>query len=230
MKRQRQFMATSGGVKKKGKANVLAQAQFIQRPAPLYRQLNTVKGGPEKKNHDVAATIAITAGVLTWKGAVPAQLLNGISEGATSTSRIGRKITMTKLTINWFANLQSTSVGGSPIRCMVYYDKQANTAASGILTVLNTDDFNSQMQLYNVDRFILVASFFTPPVTVGGNYTECGKFTKSIALEAIYNDGNSGTITDIQTGSLYIVVAQTANITVAGPNFSFISRLRFIDF
>lgn len=207
------------------------KGKFVaKRPAPLYRQPNTVKGGPERKNHDVSATLAPTAGALTFVAPGATSLLNGISEGATSTARIGRKITMSKLTIYWTANLQSTSVGGSPLRVLIVYDKQANTAAPAVLTFLNTNDFHSQMQLYNADRFVIVGSFLTPTVTVGGDYSVSGKWTRNISLEAIYNDGNAGLITDIQTGSLYITVAQNAQITTAGPQFTFISRLRFIDF
>lgn len=201
-----------------------------QKALPLYRQPNTVRGGPEKKNHDVGTTIAMTAGALTFVAPGAATLLNGISEGATSTSRVGRKISMVKLTVYWSAYLASTSIGGSPIRVMIIYDKQANTAAPAVLTWLNTNDFHSQNQLYNSDRFITVGSWITDTISVGGNYCVAGKWSRSIDLETIYNDGNAGLISDIQTGSLYLTTAQNGQIGTAGPSFQFISRLRFIDF
>lgn len=224
-------------MKRKASASPAAQPASKSRkkpvaakPAPLYRQPNTVRGGPEKKNHDVSATIAMTAGALTFVAPAAGTLLNGISEGATSTSRVGRKISMVKLTVYWSAYLASTSIGGSPIRVMIIYDKQANTALPAVLTWLNTNDFHSQNQLYNGDRFITVGSFLTDTISVGGNYSVSGKWSRSIDLETLYNDGNSGLITDIQTGSLYLTTAQNGQIGTAGPSFQFISRLRFIDF
>jgi len=136
---------------------------------------------------------------------------------------------MRSLDLRWTANLSPTSIVGSPIRVLVIYDKQSNAALPAILQIVNTNDFLSPMNLSNSDRFTVIRSFYTEPLSVNNNYSVSGHEYIKMDLEAIYNDTNGGTIADIQTGSIILLVAQDSNITTAGPFFSFISRIRFDD-
>ena len=51
-------------------------------------------------------------------------------------TRVGRKITMTKITMNWNVAMPSAAVGGGSLRFKVVYDKQTNGAAPSILGFL----------------------------------------------------------------------------------------------
>ena len=56
-----------------------------------------------------------------------------------------------------------------------------------------------------------------------------GSIYKKINLETMFNGGTAGTIGDITSGSVYLFVAQTANIGTANASFNWRSRIRFQD-
>ena len=55
----------------------------------------------------------LTIGLPDWSPTIT--LLNGVAQGATEVTRVGRKITMTKITMNWNVAMPSAAVGEVPL-------------------------------------------------------------------------------------------------------------------
>ena len=83
----------------------------------LVFQANTVGAGPELKNIDSnlvgVSGVATPIGLPDWSPTIT--LLNGVAQGATEVTRVGRKITMTKITVNWNVAMPSAAVGEVPL-------------------------------------------------------------------------------------------------------------------
>lgn len=187
---------------------------------------NPSRGG-ERKYYDsaVVATTLAAAGTFVLPG-----LLNPMVPGSGANNRIGRKVVMKSLYIRWTANLQPTSTGGSPIRMIIFYDKQANAAQANATDLLVQNLFQSPNNLDNRDRFVVIADQTSDTVSVGNNYSIAGQCYKKINLETIYNAGSAGTIGDIQSGALYVTFAQTnGNVGTAQPQITWYARLRYED-
>jgi len=200
--------------------------QKLKATTNLTRQPNTVRGGPEKKNLDGAF---VTNPASTGLSITP-QFLTPLTQGANSAQRLGRKVKITQLILRWQYSLQLTSVGGSPCRIKVIYDKQSNGAAPGPLDVLIVDNITGLNNLDNSDRFITIMDFITEPISQNNNFAVCGIEKRNIDLEQIWLGGNAnGTIAQLQTGAIYLFAWQTGNISTANPVLDFETRVRFID-
>lgn len=185
------------------------------------------KTGPEKKNIDITATIGVASGSATF-GAV--QDLNVVAQGTTAETRLGRKIIMTSMELRWSYSLAPTSIQGSPLRVLVVYDKQANAAAAAATDILQTPAvFTTCMNLANSERFVVIMSFLTEPISLNNNYSVAGVQYRRFRLETVFNDTNAGTIADIQTGAILLLTCQDGNIGTANASFLYYSRIRFED-
>jgi len=183
----------------------------------------------ELKFKDIALNLAVAASSDNFSGPGATTLLNGLVPDSTATGRIGRKIHMKSLYIRYTASLNATSVGGSPLRILVVYDKQANATAPAITDILLTDDFTSPNNISNRDRFVTIFDHITDPISTGDSFAVSGVLHKKFDLETMFNAGVAGTIGDITTGSLYLMVSQAGSISTAGPFLQFQSRMRFDD-
>lgn len=190
---------------------------------------NPSRGG-ELKFVDTSITTAIAFGSAAFTAGT---LLNGLANGSDASTRIGRKVNIKSLLIRWSFATATTTTWDSNFRILVVYDKQANAAAPAITDILLTDNFNSQNNLSNRDRFITLADFMTPR-NVGGSNNSCvaadnGVIFKKLNLETMFNAGSAGTIGDITSGSIYYFVAQTGAALVANIAQSTRVRIRYTD-
>ena len=103
-------------------------------------------------------------------------------------TRVGRKITMTKITVNWNVAMPSAAVGGGSLRFKVVYDKQTNGAAPTTLGVFAVDNFYSHNNLANADRFITLFDHITDPLCVQGNLNSAGKLSKSFHWKPCFQE------------------------------------------
>lgn len=220
------------------------QGKEVKNKAPLKRQNATVgktftpspkksllftasnKQGPELKNLDLQNTLTPAAGVGTFTAIID---LNVASQGTTAETRVGRKIVMKSFDLRWSFSMAATSTGGSPVRVLIVYDKQANAALPAITDILATNSFFSPMNLANSERFVVVKSFISEPISLQNNFAIADHCYVKMDLETVFNDVNGGTVGDIQTGSLLMAVAQTGNVGTAGPVFGYYTRVRFED-
>jgi len=186
---------------------------------------NPSRGG-ELKFVDNVVNNAVTTAALTFSAGT---LLNGLANGSDASTRIGRKITIKSLLVRWTASLAATSTGGSPVRILIVYDKQANATAPAITDILLSDSFQSQNNLSNRDRFVTLSDVITEPISAGNNFSVSDVIYKKLNLETMYNAGSAGTIGDITSGSIYLFQSQNAHITTASGTFLANCRVRYTD-
>jgi len=186
---------------------------------------NPSKGG-ELKFVDTSINLDPTFNTTSFTAGT---LLNGLSPGSDASSRIGRKVTIKSLLVRWSWTLGAMSVGGSSVRILIVYDKQSNATAPGITDILLTDDFLSQNNLSNRDRFVTLCDMITDPIATGANYSVSGVIYKKLNLETMFNAGVAGTIGDITSGSIYCFQAANSSITTASGDFRAKARIRYTD-
>lgn len=187
----------------------------------------------ELKNLDVVTNNAITFGQATANLA----LLNGCDDGATSTTRVGRKIIITSLSWRWQGSLAPTTTGASGLRLLIVRDSQSNGVAPTATDVLQVDTIYSMMNLDNSKRFKVLVDHLVPCVGTAGpqSWNEKGflQFEKpaknKAGLEVTFNGNSTATITSINTGSIYALFYQNGSLLVASPTSNLYTRLRFVD-
>lgn len=181
---------------------------------------------PEVKNFEAGGTIATTFNASTF--AAPS-LLNGLQYGTAANQHVGRKVMLRSILIRMTSNLGPTSTQGANTRVLVIYDRQTNGAAPAALDITTANDFWSVMNLNNSDRFVVIFDKILPAISQNGNWSVAKKVYKKLSLDMIFNAGSTGTVTDIQTGSLYLLVGINGTMGVANGGFTFTSRIRFVD-
>lgn len=186
---------------------------------------NPSQGG-EVKFVDTSTSVTTAIALATWTA--PA-LLNGLANGSDASTRVGRKVTIKSVLVRLSAALAATSTGGSPLRCLIVYDKQANATAPAITDILLADAFTSQNNLSNRDRFVTIFDQLTDVLSVNANFSICQNMFKRVNMETVFNAGSAGTIGDITTGSVYILFAQNSGVSVAGVPIIYRTRVRYTD-
>lgn len=187
----------------------------------------------EVKNIDVA-----TANTIVFASSLPVvTLINGVDEGNTSTTRIGRKIIITSLAWRWCGFLAPTTTGASGLRLLIVRDAQSNGAAPTATDILSTGGIDSPMNLDNSKRFKILTDHVISCVGTQGpqawnekGFIQLEKPSKGKAgLETIFNSNSTATITSINSGGIFALTLQNGGLLVANPTSSLYTRLRFID-
>lgn len=210
------------------KAPRMVNAPLVFQRMPR-RAFSSLPSSSELKFKDTTTNTTLTQGVGTWTTPGATFLLNGLVPDSTASGRIGRKVMMKSIYIRISFELQAASVGGSPLRCIVVYDKQANATAPAVTDVLVTDAHISPNNISNRDRFVTVFDQMIDTVSVNNNFSASSSLYKKINLPIQFNAGTAGTIADITTGSLYIMFSQTSGITTSGPIVRWYARIRYSD-
>ncbi|MDG0902781.1 hypothetical protein P6U18_22775 [Pseudomonas sp. L01] len=187
----------------------------------------------ELKNIDVLTTGTITFGQTTANLA----LLNGVDDGATSLTRVGRKIVITSLAWRWQGSVGPTTTGASGLRLLIVRDSQTNAAAPLATDILQVDAIHSMMNLDNSKRFKVLVDHLVPCVGTSGPqaWNEKGfiQFEKPLkgkpGLEVTFNNASTATVASITTGSIYALFYQNGQLLVASPTSNLYTRCRFID-
>lgn len=211
--------------------------------------------GAELKVIDQAQSVVLgingtggPTGISSWNRL----LLTAVVQGTDLTSRVGRKI----LLKSWYfrchlatSEVAAASYGAGLTRFVCVYDKQANGAAPTISDVLGAGvtgtaapDVTTPINLNNRERFIVLMD--KAVYTGGGINTAAGipslaterqdvfiKKFKKLDLPVVFNNQNTGTIADTNTGAIHMFVGTTTEATAApqGPVCEYLSRLRFYD-
>jgi len=154
-------------------------------------------------------------------------VLNACTQGAAPGQRVGRTIKMKSIYLRYFCAIAPTTTGGSPVRVVLVYDKQANTAAATPANLLVADNVYSPNDLSSARRFV---TLMDRVVNVGvGQPSASIEFYKKCNLETQYNAVNGGTVADIQSGSLFMFVWASAGIQTASLVGGWTVRVRFED-
>lgn len=192
--------------------------------------------GPEKKFLDSALTAPAFGDGAVTIGAGTFILCDGMVQGTSGITRIGRQITVKSVAYNMYLKPAATTTSGI-LRFMLIWDHQANGAAPTLADILETGGtaasaITSPLNMSNRERFkVLVDKRIPIGQTVatqafGPVPVHAEKFRKCNQI-VTYNGGNAGTVADIATDSLYAVLfttAGTANVSLVGN-----VRIRFTD-
>lgn len=208
---------------KKTKPQQSAQDVFPRkriRTEPFARQIGAVAkpGAPEAKNLDQAMALAAVGAAYQWSALT---LLNSIPQGNTAVTRIGRRVTITKLVIRW-------RFGGPYCRFTVIYDHAPNGALPAITDIFVINDINGVNNLINNDRFMILHDEYI--VSANGQSSSAdsmaGKWVyKGPPLQNQWTNAATGTIADITTGAIYVAVATTSTASV----WTAYARVRYTD-
>lgn len=163
-------------------------------------------------------------------------LLNGMAQGTTASTRIGRRIQMKSIEMKLRVVADSTTLFTS-VRFALVLDKQANAAAPAFTDIYDTADPCSLRNISNKARFWVLWDSGVMPII--GNIATAGQQTdssmkiieayKRINIPVQYNAGTAGTVGDIQTNALYFVgVGATASGT-ADAQITGSIRVRYDD-
>lgn len=178
---------------------------------------------PELKSLDVAVNMAANT-----TGAVG--LLNGLIQGTDFDERVGRQIQMVRLELQ----LLDYVTGGTGVdqfhRIMVVRDKQANGVALGVTDVLNAANVTSGLNLDNRHRFVVMYDE-TAYLNASAEPQSARVLHRDVNINSLttYDSGVAGTVADINTNSLYLIVVGSAAAGAEAGSVAGNARLRFYD-
>jgi len=177
----------------------------------------------EFKAVDVAATTAINS-------ATAVALLNGIAPGSDIDERVGREVMMKS--IQFKAVTYATPATGEDQlhRVLIVYDRQTNATALTAAEVLSTANVLAPRNLENRKRFSIL---FDRTYTINDS-DEPGtfrtiKFYRHLKHPITFNAGVAGTVADITTGSVYLVMIGSNAAGDTAGSIQYSSRIRYLD-
>lgn len=192
----------------------------LKRSRSFANQIGAVASvsAPEKKNVDGGGPGTLTgAAANTWSAVT---LVNGITQGATANTRVGRRVTLISFLMRW-----AVSNTNAPTRIMIVYDHAPNGALPAITDILTFDGFTAVNNLINNDRFIVlhdeIVNLLQSSTIFGGK-----TFIKRQPLQMQYTNAATGTIADITTGAVYIMACSISGVAA---NVQYTFRTRFTD-
>lgn len=194
----------------------------------------TNRNAVEWKNIDAGSTILNpSASGISWPTGV---FLNGIALGNTPTTRIGRKVALTKLQVRWTRISSSiATIGGVnvlnqyPFRILVVYDRSPTGVIPVITDILVATTFEAPLNLNNTERFLVLADEYPikdqghTAITVGGKFNR--KWPKALACQ--WGGAGGGTIADISCGAIYLYFGCPQ--PTGNESLTFYSRIRYAD-
>ena len=168
-----------------------------------------------------ASTASVSAGALT--------LLTGCATGDGPSNREGTQIYVKSIQVRARIEFNSGDASAGAIRMVLVQDKQSNGAAPNVSDIYSIPVLGPIDALRNLNgrkRFKILSDntwIVSQNGTPGYQYDIYLK--KPITVQ--YNAGNTGTVADISTNALYLLVCsdQAAN----GPYCAFYSRVRYTE-
>jgi len=152
---------------------------------------------PEEKYLDSQFNVSVNP-----TGAV--HLLNGLSLGNTGTTRVGRRITMTRVEVSLLISAKLSTGKEQFQRHMIVRDTQPNEAALTIPQVLTFNTAYSLRYQPYLTRFVVHMDrvhFLNDTNEPGSQYHIKAEF--KLNSNTYYNENNTGLIGDITKNSLY---------------------------
>lgn len=203
------------------RAALVAAARAAPNLMPASRGLVVGKG--EFKAVDVLSTA-------TCDTASAVALLNGIARGDEINERTGREVTMKSIQFTYTATVTTGTGTDQRQRVLLVYDRQTNGAALTAAQVLNAADTLSPRNLENRRRFkILYDRTHTLNASGETGSAVTRRFFRRLAHPVTFNSGDAGTVADITTGSLYLVVVGSNAAGVTAGAVAYSSRIRYVD-
>lgn len=216
MKRAREAEATGStalATRHYKRGRYTARRPYFPRPSVEWKYVDTADA------YNVNST-----GVLT--------LINGLSLGNTSTTRIGQKVAIQSLELKYRAAVVATTGLDQTHRILLVLDRQCNGAALTLADVIvpaNTEGLRNlasrrRYKILQDIRFDLNAAAESGSSHAGKLYM---KFKKPILVE--FNAGNAGTVADISSGSIYMIHLGSNAAGITAGTCAAVTRLRYTD-
>lgn len=199
--------------------------------AKIKRQLKALSSHQELKYwdyNDSGDVINITA----KEAPEDPECLNVITQGTTSTTRIGDKISAKRCTIHGYIS-GTALTEDAIIRVVVFRSKQNNNALAdwGDLFQDSTDSTVTSFRRWDTKKLYKVYSdqTYTMGVAADEGVTSLIPFNINIKLKNnVHYTANTGAVTDIRTNAMYIICC--SNVAGANwPTVSFKSRFTYYD-
>jgi hypothetical protein len=177
------------------------------------------------------------------------QLTNGIKQGSGVNERVGRKIFLKSLYMRGFARLnRSAEAFPAVCRMALVFDKQSNGNTPVLGDIfreidnmgsMSVVDYSSPMNINNTARFtILLDKTFALQNYSSSSATDDNhsaivpiRFYKKLNLFTQFNEGNTGTVSDISSGALYLIFITNYNNSTQDEAtcLDYTVRLRYTD-
>jgi len=170
-----------------------------------------------------------------------ANLMNACIQGLDAIGqRIGREIVMKKVIVRVTGGYQVADLiagtgyinDSGTIRVVIAYDKQTNGAAMSWASLMNTSGTAgapfANRSVSTMDRYMVLADK-TFQVSAAGPNSFDWTFTVPCNLEVRFTSTNNGDVTDIITGSLYVLTVDGNSTANLPGQFSTYTRVEFVD-
>jgi len=164
-------------------------------------------------------------GIFAFTGAWQITLLNGLTTGTSSTTRIGQSIKLVGIEFKCFVTMNPLATAISSYRVVIVKDKQCNAAALTGTDVYPAGSTSFRTVSY-LDRFDVIWEKWAI-LDVEFPTGEIEQFSKKVEFHVDFNTGTAGTIADITKNSLYMIVYSDAGVNY--PQMHFASRVVFVD-
>lgn len=190
--------------------------------SPKLRVTRLPRFAPEMKVVDVSANLAATnAGAIL--------LLNGVQPGTALNQRVGRQIQMRSLKYHLTAAVTAATGVDQIHRVLIVLDAQPNGVALTYTDVLDGGQ-TSQVNISNQKRFKILSDERIY-LNASGEPDSARLLDGSIGMHTIvqYNAGVAGTVADISTNSLYMIVLGSEAAGVTAGTVAGTLRCKFYD-
>jgi hypothetical protein len=158
-------------------------------------------------------------------------LIDGIARGDDVSERVGRKVVMRRITHTLVSYVTPSTGVDQTHRYLLVFDKQANGVAPAITDVLVSVSTVALPNLNNRLRFVILHDELKAlnASAEPGSYWATGMRKLQCSLNVQFNSGDAGTVTDIQTGALYLITLGSMVAGVTAGTFSGRTRVEYID-
>lgn len=159
-------------------------------------------------------------------------LINGCTRGPDSVSRLGRQIRMRKIEMR-YQGYATAGTGTDQIhRIVVVYDKQANGVAAAYSDVFGgSTSVHYPISMSTASRFEILYDYRVAVNAAGEPGTNYAtQFCERMDHMVTFNSGSLGTIADINTGALYVMLSGTNAAGASAGTVQGRVRVYFEDF
>ncbi len=209
--------------KRKGRRNKNKRIPYSKIGAQVLSDVNSIRKmfNTELKYNDSVATTTVGTTFTIY-------LLNALTQGTTSTTRLGDTIRASRLQLNISCNINTASTTGYvDFRIFVIRDLQPNGATFAAASYLQAPtNVLSPINMAQCKRFVTIDDqIFTLDLQGPEAYTYRKVYELNFHPE--YGLGNAGTVADISKDALFLAVLSNDNTNM--PGYTFYSRFQFID-
>lgn len=173
-----------------------------------------------------------TSGPISISSTPIVTLFNGLLRGDDFNQRNGRSVKWTSIYQRMTFEAINTATAPQFVRYILFWVKDPSAAAPTALQMFGTatPNINAMTNLnLRKDFIILLDKVYPLNVYNGGGSLQMDKYYKKTNMHTIFNAGNTGSITDIESGALYAMFWSSTATVSERPAGTIQSRCRYVD-